>query len=264
MIEKALRRMGLTGHEAQVYISTVQKQQQTGYEIANDTGIARANVYAALSTLLDKGYVHKVNETPARYVAVTPSELSAKVLHSIEEAGQFLVENLKEQDIEEDSVINLTGEENILEKTIYLLQNAESTIYIDAFAGDLHRLSPELIQACRRGIKVVIISLGKFFLPDMLIYENLTPASWIINEGRPLRLIVDSSLMLTGELGREKLSRGIYSRNTTLVMLAKHSYTQEIILAEVRTVFGAELEAKFGHEFATIRNKVASSKRRDE
>jgi len=98
----------------------------------------------------------------------------------------------------------------------------------------------------------------------MLIYENLTPASWITAEGRPVRLIIDSSLMLTGELGRDRLSQGIYSRNATLVMLAKHSYTQEIILAEVRAVFGTELEARFGHEFATIRNKVASSKRRDE
>ncbi len=64
MLVEALKSLGLTGHEAQVYISNVQKGEQTGYEIANLTGIARSNVYAALASLLEKGIVYKVSEDP--------------------------------------------------------------------------------------------------------------------------------------------------------------------------------------------------------
>lgn len=263
-MEDALKSLGLTSHEAQVYINTVQKGDQTGYEIANATGIARANVYAALSSLLDKGYVHKVNQSPARYVAVSPAELSSKVLHSIEEASRVVINNLKPQKQQEDTVINLDGENNIIDKIIFLIDSASATIYLDASAIDLELLSVHLIRARERGVKVVIICLGKCNLPNMLVYENQSPASWIIAEGRPIRLIIDSILMLTAELGRNKLSRGICSGNASLVIMAKHSFTQEIILAEIRIKFEQQMIEQFGPDFVSIREKVSNTQRKDE
>lgn len=257
MLVEALKTLGLTGHEAQVYISNVQKGEQTGYEIANLTGIARSNVYAALASLLEKGIVYKVSEEPARYVAISPEELSARVIRSIESSSLELINQLKPQQLNQDLVISLEGEENILDKIIYLLRHAASTIYLDASAADLAELADDLQQARLRGVKVVIISLGKCPVAGMLVYENQSPASWLISAGRPVRLIVDSSTMLTGELGRGKSSRGIYSSNASLVMMAKHSFTQEIILTEVRSKYESELTAYFGSDFSKIRQKVA-------
>ena len=257
MLVEALKALGLTGHEAQVYICNVQKGEQTGYEIANLTGIARSNVYAALASLLEKGIVYKVSEDPARYVAIPPEELSARVLRSIESSSQELIDQLKPQQLNQDLVINLESEENTLNKIIYLINHASSTIYLDAAAADLTELVGDLHQAQQRGVKVVIISLGKCPVTGMLVYENQSPASWLVSSGRPVKLIVDSGTMLTAELGRGKASRGIYSSNASLVMMAKHSFTQEIILAEVRNKYETELIAYFGSDFHKIRQKVA-------
>jgi len=259
MLVEALKSLGLTGHEAQVYMSNVQKGEQTGYEIANLTGIARSNVYAALASLLEKGIVYKVSEDPARYVAISPQELSARVLRSIESSAQELIDQLKPQQLNHDLVVSLEGEEHILNKIIYLINNAASTIYLDAAAVDLAELTEDLVQAQQRGVKVVIISLGKCPVTGMLVYENQSPASWLISSGRPIRLIADSSTMLTAELGRGKASRGLYSSNTSLVMMAKHSFTQEIILAEVRNKYETELTDYFGSDFSKIRTKVSGN-----
>jgi sugar-specific transcriptional regulator TrmB len=257
MLVESLKSFGLTGHEAQVYISNVQKGEQTGYELANLTGIARSNVYAALASLLEKGIVYKVSEDPARYAAISPKELSSRVLRSFENSSQEIIDQLKPQKLNQDLVISLENEEIILNKIIYLISHAASTIYLDASAADLTELAEDLRQAQQRGVKVVIISLGKSPAAGMLVYENQSPASWLISAGRPVRLIIDSGTMLTAELGRGKSSRGIYSSNTTLVMMAKHSFIQEIILAEVRSKYEKELTACFGSDFNKIRQKVA-------
>ena len=261
ILGEALKSLGLTGHEAQVYISIAQKGQQTGYEISNATGIARSNIYAALSSLLDKGIVYKVTKDPARYLAIPPEELKDKVLHSIEQAADLVIENLPTQKEVQDLVISLEGEELILDKIVYLLQHAKATIYIDGASTDLKFFAPYLIQARNQGIKVVIISLGICPVEGMLVYENHSPATWIVSPGRPIRLIVDSSLILTGELGRGNLSRGIFSSNVSLVMTTKHSFTQEIILAEVRKAFEQEVTDRFGTDFSTIREKVSNSQK---
>lgn len=259
MLVDALKSLGLTGHEAQVYISNVQKGEQTGYEIANLTGIARSNVYAALASLLEKGIVYKVSEDPARYVAISPKELSARVLRLIESSAQELIDQLKPQQWDQDLVVSLEGEEHILDKIIYLIANASSTIYLDAAATDLAELGEDLGQAQQRGVKVVIISLGKCPVQGALVYENQSPASWLISAGRPVKLIIDSGTMLTAELGRGKASRGVYSSNSSLVIMTKHSFTQEIILAEVRTKYETELTHHFGSDFSRIRQKVAGN-----
>jgi len=257
MLIEALKTLGLTGHEAQVYISNVQKGEQTGYEIANLTGIARSNVYAALASLLEKGIVYKVSEDPARYISISPEELSARVLRSMEISSKELIDQLKPQQLNQDLVISLENADNILNKIIYLIKHAASTIYLDAAAIDLTELAEDLQQAQQRGVKVVVISLGKCPVTGMLVYENESPASWLVSAGRPLRLIIDSGTMLTAELGRGKASRGIYSSNASLVMMAKHSFIQEIILAEVRNKYETELTAYFGSDFNKIRQKVA-------
>ncbi|MEA1959875.1 MAG: helix-turn-helix domain-containing protein [Bacillota bacterium] len=265
MLADALKTLGLTRHESQVYITITQKGQQTGYEIANVTGIARSNVYAALSSLAEKGIIYKINEDPARYVGIPPDELKDKVLRTIEQAADTVIDNLYPQDDNtSDLVVSLEGEETISDKVIYLINSARATLYIDAAAEDLRLFSDHLIKARERGIKVVIISLGKCPVEGMLVYENQSPATWIVSQGRPIRLIIDSGLMLNGEMGRGKSSRGLYSSNATLVMMAKHSFTQEIILTEVRKKFENQLMEVFGTDFSIVREKVSSSRNRSD
>ncbi|MGE5449766.1 MAG: TrmB family transcriptional regulator [Methanomassiliicoccales archaeon] len=257
IIVEALRSMGLTNHEAQLYISLAEQGAQTGYELANATGVPRANVYAALASMVDKGAVNKISEDPARYVATPPDELTAGAIRTLVSSAQLIVDNIKPQPLEPDMVVSLEGEEVILNKLNYLLEAATSTIYIHAASQDLNTVKLSLAAAAKRGVKVVIISLGSCPVQAQLVYENQQPATWIGGKGRPVRLITDSHWLLTGETGRGRLSRGVYSSNVSLVTMAKHAFVQEIILAEIMASMGEEMISRFGDEFKLIQDKVA-------
>jgi len=253
----ALRTMGLTNHEAQLYIALAEQGVQTGYELANATGVPRANVYASLASMVDKGAVHKISEEPARYIATPPSEFTAGAMRSLEACARMVVDNIKPQPLQPDMVVSLEGEEVILNKIVSLLEAAETTVYIHAAAPDLATLKTALTKAAKRGVKVVIISLGRCPIKAQLVYENKRPATWIDGEGRPVRLITDSHWLMTAETGRGRLSRGVYSSNVSLVTMAKHAFVQEIILAEIMAGMGDEMISRFGDDFKLIQDKVA-------
>lgn len=256
MIE-ALRTMGLTNHEAQIYISLAEQGVQTGYELANSTGIPRANVYAALASMVDKGAVQKIGEDPARYIATPPEEFTVGAIRAMELSARVVMNSIRPKPLEPDLVVSLEGEDVILNKINNMLETAMTTVYIHASSRDLMTVKKNLTATAKRDVKVVIISLGRCPVKAQLVYENKRPATWVNGEGRPVRLITDSKMMLTGEMGRGRLSRGVYSSNVSLVNMAKHAFVQEIILAEVMTGMGGELISRYGEDFSLIQDKVA-------
>lgn len=256
MLLEYLKSFGLTGYEAQVYITLVQKGVQTGYELAHASGLPRASVYSALSSLRDKGGALKVGAEPSRYVAVKPSEFTSNRMRFFCQAAEAVVNGLKFQDPEPDTIAILDGEEAIVNQTINLLSTAGHTVYISAASDDLARFAAILAETVTRGVKVVVLSSGSFKATGMILYASDSSTTWLSGQGRPISLIVDSSLILTGELGRGETSKGVYSRNASLVMMSKRSFVQEIILFEARSRFDAEFTAAFGADFAMIRQKI--------
>ena len=84
-------------------------------------------------------------------------------------------------------------------------------------------MKPEIQSACERGLKVVLITTPTCQLPGALIYYRAKAPGEI-------RLIADSSYVLTGELSPNKEITCLYSRNKNLVQLIKDSLTNEIQL----------------------------------
>jgi sugar-specific transcriptional regulator TrmB len=74
-IVASLQRLGFGEYEAKAYIALLQRSPLTGYELAKVSGLPRANVYAVLPKLEEKGAVLRV-DTPAgpRYSPVPPLE----------------------------------------------------------------------------------------------------------------------------------------------------------------------------------------------
>lgn len=254
----SLKALGFTGHESQVYISLVKCSPCTGYELAQRSGLPRANVYAALSSLADKGAAIKVSADPARYTALPPAELMENAVRQVRLAGQDVVDNLKLDAEGEDRIYILEKEETLLNKAMNLIDSAVNTVYISATAEDLIRLHEVLSAAIRRNIKLVVLAAGDFAINGAIVYRSGYPASWTAGEGRPFELIVDSGTMLSGELGRDHLSRGVSSQNPTLVMMSKHNFVEEIILADITARFGPQMESTYGPDFISLRERILS------
>ena len=70
-----LRQLGFTDYEARIYVQLLKTSPATAYEIAKAAGVPRANTYAALEALAQRGAVLPVNEEPLRYIAAPPKSL---------------------------------------------------------------------------------------------------------------------------------------------------------------------------------------------
>ena len=74
-ILSGLRQLGFTDYEARIYIQLLKASPATAYEVSKAAGVPRANTYAALEALAQRGAVLPVNEEPLRYVAAPPKSL---------------------------------------------------------------------------------------------------------------------------------------------------------------------------------------------
>ena len=64
-----LERFGFTVTEGKVYMALLQLSPATGYAVAREAGLARANTYSALETMATRGVVTRLPGRPTRFVA---------------------------------------------------------------------------------------------------------------------------------------------------------------------------------------------------
>lgn len=88
-----LDRFGFTPTESRVYVSLLKLGVTTGYAIANNLRLARANVYHALEGLVRRGAARKLGSSPSRYCAVAPDEL----VRSLEAEARRNLDQLQRQ-----------------------------------------------------------------------------------------------------------------------------------------------------------------------
>lgn len=259
-IVKRLQFIGLTENESRVYLELCKKGELTGYEISKYIGVTRANVYSCLSNMVEKGFVHKLEGSPVKFIAVDINEVSFKVEKDVKEATGYLKNHVPERVQEAAPFITIEGDKNIIDRLKYMIAEAERTLYLDAWAEEIVLLEELLVDAQSRGLKVVLVSVGEMQSNIKFLYNHGRDEKWSQNGARPVRLIKDSHEALTGEIGKGKESKAIYSQNDSLVDLAKESMVHEIMLLEIKKEFQATLEAKFGKNLVKLRDKISSSR----
>ena len=78
---------GFTPTETLAYDALLDLGPASGYAVAKQLGIARANAYQALNGLVTKGAATLIDDNPQRFRAVRPDALLARI--SSEEAGKL-------------------------------------------------------------------------------------------------------------------------------------------------------------------------------
>lgn len=77
-----LEKFGFTPTEIKVYQSLLRLGTTTGYAVALDLGIARANVYQSLEALVRRGAARKSASSPVQYSASGPAALLSQLERS--------------------------------------------------------------------------------------------------------------------------------------------------------------------------------------
>lgn len=222
-----LTHFGLTKQEATIYRTLLCEGCLTGYEAAKLTCISRSNSYTALAGLVEKGAANLIEGTATRYVAVPPEEFCNNKIEELKDYKQQLLSSTPAQNKEPDGYITISGEKHILRKMKNMLSQASARVYLSVSMEIAELVLPELHSAIKRGLKVVVISNYPFELEGAIVYHAEKTQ-------KQIRLIADSSCVLTGDIDHGENSTCLYSQKKNLVDLFKESLKNEIELIELK------------------------------
>ena len=225
---EALSKIGFTRHESILYVTLCQEGELTGYEAAKISGLPRSNVYLALAGLVEKGGAYISEGEAARYTSIPVEELIANTRRQMREVLDYLEQHIPKRKTSFEPYITITGKMQVVNKMKNIISQARERIYLSFAPRELELVSDELIDAIIRGLKVVIITTAPFKLDGATIH-------YIPKQPGQIRLISDSTNVLTGEIGEEAEPSCLYSRNKNLIDLIKNSLTNEIKLIEFQS-----------------------------
>ncbi len=223
---ECLMKTGLTRHESELYITLCRDGELTGYEAAKSAGIPRANAYQALSGLADKGGAYIIEGAVQRYTAVPVDEYCNNVVQHMEEIAEKIKHGCPELRKPSEPYVTITGFNHITDKMKNIINNAKERIYVSLCEEDFRNFKEDLGSAVEKGLKVVVVTSGNIDLPGAAVHT-------INKQSGQVRLIADSSHVLTGDLSGSDYDTCLYSKNKPLVELIKDSLKNEIKLSGI-------------------------------
>ena len=214
---------GLTRQEAIIYTTLLSHGEMTGYEVSKETGISRSNVYAGLSSLADKGAAYLIEGDSTKYLPVNVDTFTQNVLKELNEKAEYIKAHAPTQQTPTDGYITIVGTKNIQNKLHDMLKETRLRLYISASGEILEEFSEEIEQIAEEGKKVVILTDSSFTIPRAVVYHTEP-------EPGQLRVIVDSTYVLTGELNNNDSDSCLYSGQKNLITVMKEAIKNKIVL----------------------------------
>lgn len=250
---------GLTRQEANIYLCLYRQGELNGYEVAKLTGISRSNVYSGLTVLTDKGAAYLIEGSSNKYMAVPIEEFCENKIRSLCEEKQYLIKNIPTVKKKEAGYITITGSQNIWDKIIHMLHEAQMRIYFSASYEIIEKLQAEFCKVLEKNIKLVLItdegSKGSGMTSGSSSYEgvneNVALQRDVISglkkhmqeestiyigsaKGNSVRLIIDSEYALTGELTGSKDDTCLYTGKRNFINVFKETLRNEIKLIRLQ------------------------------
>lgn len=225
LLEK-LMGFGLTRQEAVLYLSLYQNGEMTGYEASKLTGISRSNVYNSLTGLVEKGAAYKREGAASKYVAVDVDDFCKNRIRRMEEDREYLSSHVLRPETESEGYLTVAGPRHIRDKAVNMLSQAQYRIYLLAPVSLIESIRQELETLAGSGKKVVLLTERDPEISGIIFYRKE-------NVENQLRLIVDSSYVLTGEAGKKPTDTCLYTGQKNFVSVFKESLRNEIKLIEL-------------------------------
>ncbi|MDE6362768.1 MAG: TrmB family transcriptional regulator [Lachnospiraceae bacterium] len=230
VLTEKLVQFGLTRQEANIYMCLLRNKDLSGYEVSKLTGISRSNVYSALAALVDEGAAYLMEGETNKYTAVPIEDFCQNKIRRLMGLKQELVAQLPQLTDHAEGYITISGSQHILDKIYNMLEHVEYRVYLSISIEYLELFRAHLERLVSEGKKVVLLINGT---PEKEIEGSIVYQTDTMNRNGQLRLIVDSSYVLTGELTGDVTDSCLYCGQKNFVNVFKESLRNEIKLIEL-------------------------------
>ena len=268
-----LRELGFTDYEARIYVQLLKSSPATAYEVAKAAGVPRANTYAALEALAQRGAVLPVNEEPLRYVAAPPKALFEAISRQTSSlcndlSGRLAALTPTEPDYH---VWMMHGDMAVQDKIESMIAESSHAIWIKAADDVIRRHKASLRKAAERGVALIVVLFGKDadefrFNDQCRIYVHESDGTRMGTADNLFTIAVDHEKMLTANMEGEVLAA--HTSCPPVVTMAQSLIRHDLYIAEIFAKFGKEIDDAFGPYLRDIRmscftpEQVASFKTR--
>lgn len=240
-----LVRFGFTATESRVYVALVRLSPATGYAVAREAGLARANTYGALETMAGRGIVTRLPGRPARYVAEDPETLVGRLgresQRDLGELADWLSKvERRHEGLEVAAVSLLVDRSAVLDQCATCVRSARQELLavVGPWAAELFR---DLAPGTRSRASMKVLSLGSP-APSGAVVRPV-PASEIEAYwgGLPIAVVADRRRAVCA-LARGAGATGVATEHPALVPFVRHLLRRELASAAMQRVPEAETD----------------------
>ncbi|HYN87998.1 MAG TPA: helix-turn-helix domain-containing protein [Ardenticatenaceae bacterium] len=255
-----LQQLGFGDYEARAYVALLQRSPLNGYELAKGSGIPRANIYAILQKLEERGAVVRLDTAEgARYAPIPATELTQRLVSRFQDVASSAQRALNEitSPAEHDYVWNARGYSVLLTHARSVIDSAQEQLSVAIWRDEAVALAENLALAEERGVRMTTLCQAGCSSPcggcRGLIYRERTGPD---QDSRWLVLVPDNAEVLAGQIGAGNEALVVRTRQPLLVDLASCYIPQGIALAAVLSDLAGRLEQVLGPETLAILESV--------
>jgi HTH-type transcriptional regulator, sugar sensing transcriptional regulator len=267
-----LVRLGFSQYEGRAYVGLLIRGEQTGYALANATGVPQPKIYETLRRLLDRGAIVQTNDRPARYRAVPPETLLStfehdflqRLQHARDELARLptaITENLPPPSR------RLSTWDEVLAEARATLDRAESKVYLSGRSMDLEALSESVTAALRRGVTFVVIHFGPlpFAVPRGRTIRHASTEGTLYRSHRAHHLaMVGDSMRVVWAFARDGVTwQGLAAADEVLATVVKSYVRHDLMIQRIYADLPEQLTELYGPGLLEL-SKIASGQGKDE
>jgi HTH-type transcriptional regulator, sugar sensing transcriptional regulator len=214
-----LTAFGFTPTEGLIYEVLLTEGPGTGYTVARSAGLARANVYAALEGLVQKGAARMEEGRPRRFRPEPPSTLLARLADRQGEAMDRLGSQLAALTVPDTpTLVELSSARGAVQLMGHEIARAEKRVALLAPPDGCLALLPHLRRAAASNVELLVVTTGPTSLGSIEV-EVISRPEW---PGEPVLLVVDDRGALIGARDGDRFN-GHYGSGAAFLAAAHHT-----------------------------------------
>jgi predicted transcriptional regulator len=241
-----LQRLGFSQYEARAYNALLRSNPLTGYELAKESRIPRANIYAVLRKLEERSAVLRLDMgSGVQYAPVPAQELIDDLSRYYQGELEATRKCLQEVTVPDnpERIWNVQDYPALLEHARACIELAQEQLLVVNWPQEATLIASEIKRAEQRGVAVSTLCLAGCQedcrgCRGQVYRYHLAPKEY----SRWLIVIPDESQVLAGEIGTNEEALAVRTRQRLLVDLASWYARQSIALSAILLDLGDRLE----------------------
>lgn len=249
-----IMRLGFSEYEAKAFVSLLEKNPATAYEIGKSSGVPTSKVYEVLKKLTDKGAVLVLDSGKSRrYVPVEPAEFLDR--------HKDLVDSLRDDlsNIGESKALsyiwNITEYDYLIDKLGRMIDAASKELLVSIWDEEMALIAGVLRGALKRKVKAAVVHFGppRVKLGQVFIHP-IEDTIYQEKGGRGISIVADSREALIGTIFSDGRAEGAWSANKGFVTLAEDYIKHDIYITKIVRRFDGPLKKRFGMGYSMLRD----------